>query len=92
MHSVSQDLEPIERASADELKALQLERLKWSVRHSYENVGHYRRAFDDAGVTPDDLRSLEDLAKFPFLTKQDFRNNYAYGPVSYTHLTLPTKA
>jgi len=79
MHSVSQDLEPIERASADELKALQLERLKWSVRHSYENVGHYRRAFDDAGVTPDDLRSLEDLAKFPFLTKQDFRNNYPYG-------------
>ena len=79
MHSVSQDLEPIERASVDELRSLQLERLKWSVRHSYENVAHYRRAFDAAGVTPADLRSLEDLAKFPLLTKQDFRNNYPYG-------------
>src|SRR5271166_4996253 len=79
MHSVSQDLEPIERAGLDELRALQLERLKWSVRHSYENVEHYRRAFDEARITPDDLRSLEDLAKFPFLTKQDFRNNYPYG-------------
>ena len=58
------ELEPIERASTDELRALQLERLK-SLRHAYENVAHYRKAFDDKGVHPDDLKSLEDLAKFP---------------------------
>ena len=56
------DLEPIERASRDELQALQLERLKQTLRHAYENVAHYRRAFDEAGVHPDDLRQLSDLA------------------------------
>jgi len=73
------ELEPIERASRDELQALQLARLKWSVRHAYDNVPHYRKAFVAAGVHPDDLRSLSDLAKFPFLTKQDLRDNYPFG-------------
>ena len=58
-----EDLEPIERASAKELAALQLERLRWSLDHAYRNVAHYRRAFDAAGVHPDDLKSLADLAR-----------------------------
>lgn len=73
------DLEPIETASEDELRALQLQRLKWSLKHAYENVPHYRRSFDQAGVHPDDLRSLEDLAKFPFTEKRDLRDNYPFG-------------
>jgi phenylacetate-CoA ligase len=73
------ELEPIERASRDELRALQLERLKWSVRHAYDNVAHYRNKFDTHGVHPDDLRSLEDLARFPFTAKQDLRNTYPFG-------------
>jgi phenylacetate-CoA ligase len=73
------DLEPIERASRDELQALQLERLKQTLRHAYENVAHYRRAFDEAGVHPDDLASLADLAKFPFTTKKTLRDNYPFG-------------
>ncbi|MEP7207567.1 MAG: phenylacetate--CoA ligase PaaK [Casimicrobiaceae bacterium] len=73
------ELEPIERASADELRALQLERLRWSLRHAYTHVPHYRRKFDAAGVRPDDLRRLEDLARFPFTTKQDLRDNYPFG-------------
>ena len=73
------DLEPIETASVDELRTLQLERLQWSLRHSYENVPHYRAAFDNAGAHPDDLKSLEDLAKFPFTTKADLRDKYPFG-------------
>jgi phenylacetate-CoA ligase len=65
------DLEPIERASKDELQALQLQRMQWSLRHAYDNVAHYRAAFDAAGVHPDDLRTLADLAKFPFTGKKD---------------------
>ncbi|KUZ44944.1 phenylacetate--CoA ligase PaaK [Burkholderia territorii] len=72
-------LEPIETASRDELQALQLERLKWSLRHAYDNVAHYRRTFDAAGVHPDDLKTLADLAKFPFSTKSDLRDNYPFG-------------
>jgi len=72
-------LEPIERASRDELAALQLQRLQWSLRHAYQNVPHYRHAFRAAGVHPDHLRSLDDLAKFPFLTKRDLRENYPFG-------------
>lgn len=72
-------LEPIETASRDELQALQLERLKWSLRHAYDNVAHYRRTFDAAGVHPDDLHTLADLAKFPFTTKNDLRDNYPFG-------------
>src|SRR6476469_851239 len=73
------DLEPIERASRDELQALQLERLQWSLRHAYEHVAHYRRAFDERGVHPGDLKSLADLAKFPFTTKKELRENYPFG-------------
>src|SRR6478736_9705619 len=73
------DLEPIERASRDELQALQLERLRWSLGHAYDNVAHYRRAFDEAGAHPDDLRRLEDLARFPFTVKSDLRDNYPFG-------------
>jgi len=73
------ELEPIERASRDELQALQLERLKWSLKHAYDNVPHYRRAFDEAGVHPDDLKTLADLAKFPFTDKKTLRDNYPFG-------------
>src|SRR5258707_7321084 len=72
-------LEPIERASTDELRALQLERLQWSLRHAYDNVAHYRESFAAAGVHPADLKRLEDLTRFPFLTKQDFRVQYPFG-------------
>ena len=65
--------EPIENASIDELRALQLERMITSVANAYQNVDHYRTAFDAAGVSPADLKSLDDLAKFPFLTKADLR-------------------
>ena len=73
------ELEPIERASRDELRALQLERLRWSVRHAYDNVPHYRKAFAAKGVQPGDLKSLEDLAHFPFTVKSDLRDNYPFG-------------
>ncbi|MCE2877964.1 MAG: phenylacetate--CoA ligase [Comamonadaceae bacterium] len=73
------DLEPIERASRDEVAALQLERLKWSLRHAYDNVPHYRRKFDAHGVHPDDLRSLADLSRFPLSNKADLRDNYPFG-------------
>jgi len=72
------ELEPIETASRDALVALQLERLKWSLLHAYERVPHYRRKFDAAGVHPRDVRSLADLARFPFTTKQDLRDNYPF--------------
>ena len=73
------DLEPIERASRDELQALQLQRLQWSLQHAYDHVPHYRRAFDEKGVHPSDCQSLADLAKFPFTTKADLRANYPFG-------------
>ena len=73
------NLEPIEKASIDELRALQLQRLQWSLRHAYDNVAHYRESFRAAGVHPQDLRSLEDLAKFPFTVKDDLRANYPFG-------------
>ena len=73
------DLEPIERASKDELQALQLTRLKQSLQHAYDKVSHYKKAFDNAGVHPSDLKTLADLAKFPFTTKQDLRANYPFG-------------
>lgn len=72
-------LDPIEIASRDEITALQTERLKWSLRHAYDNVPFYRKSFDDAGVHPDDLKSLSDLAKFPFTLKTDLRDNYPFG-------------
>jgi phenylacetate-CoA ligase len=72
-------LEPIEKASRDELQALQLERLQWTLKHAYENVPHYRKKLDAAGVKPQDCRRLEDLAKFPFTTKADLRETYPFG-------------
>jgi phenylacetate-CoA ligase len=72
-------LEPVEVASRDQLLTLQLERLKWSLQHAYDNIAHYRTKFDKAGVHPGDLKSLADLAKFPFTTKADLRENYPYG-------------
>lgn len=73
------ELEPIEKASRDELQALQLKRLQWSLRHAYENVGFYRKKFAELGVHPEDLDTLEDLGRFPFTTKQDLRDNYPFG-------------
>ncbi|MEX0338987.1 MAG: phenylacetate--CoA ligase PaaK [Arenibacterium sp.] len=73
------DLDPIEIASRDEIGALQLERLKWSLRHAYDNVAMYRERFDAAGVHPGDLKTLGDLAKFPFTYKNDLRDNYPFG-------------
>jgi phenylacetate-CoA ligase len=73
------DLEPIERASRDELQALQLVRLKQTLQHAYANVPHYKQSFDAAGVHPGDLKTLADLAKFPFTTKHDLRANYPFG-------------
>ena len=72
-------LDPIETASVDALRALQLERLRWSLSHAYENVAHYRKKFDDAGAHPSDLKTLSDLAKFPFTTKADLRDTYPFG-------------
>jgi phenylacetate-CoA ligase len=73
------ELEPIERASEDELRALQLSRLQWSVRHTYEHVAPYRRKCQALAVHPDDLKSLDTLAQFPFTTKEDLRENYPFG-------------
>jgi phenylacetate-CoA ligase len=73
------DLNPIEIASRDEIAALQLRRMKWSLRHAYENVPHYKSSFDAAGVHPDDLKDLSDLRRFPFTSKDDLRANYPYG-------------
>lgn len=71
-------LHAIEHASRDELQALQLQRLKATLKNAYENVAHYRAAFDEKGVHPDDLKTLADIAKFPFTKKDDFRKNYPY--------------
>jgi len=73
------DLSAAERMSTDELAAVQLERLKWTLRHAYGNVPFYRAKFDEAGVHPDDCRELADLARYPFTTKQDLRENYPFG-------------
>ncbi len=72
-------IEPIERASRDEITALQLARLRATLRQVHASVPYYRAAFAAAGVHPDDLRTLEDLRRFPFTTKQDLRANYPYG-------------
>lgn len=72
-------LDRIEQVSVDELRQHQLDRLRWSITHAYENVWLYRRRFDEIGVHPEDLKSLDDLAKFPFTGKNDLRDNYPYG-------------
>jgi phenylacetate-CoA ligase len=73
------ELEPIEIAPIEAIRDLQLQRLKWSLRHAYENVPHYRRAFEQAGVRPEHLQTLSDLARFPFTIKSDLRDNYPFG-------------
>ncbi len=78
-HAAPAALEPIERASRDELAALQLQRLRWSLAHAYSKVAHYRAKFEAAGVHPDDLKSLADLGKFPFTNKADLRETYPFG-------------
>ena len=78
-HPAPGDLEPIERASRDELQALQLKRLQWTLQHAYDHVPHYRQAFDAKGVHPSDCKTLADLAKFPFTAKSDLRANYPFG-------------
>ena len=72
-------LEHVEKASTDELRRLQLDRLRWSLKHAYEHVPHYRQAFDAAGAHPGDLKDLSGLAKFPFTNKADLRDNYPFG-------------
>jgi len=74
-----QDLEPIETASRDEISALQLKRLQWTLAHAYNNVPHYKQSFDKSGVHPDDLKTLGDLRKFPFTVKDDLRAHYPFG-------------
>jgi phenylacetate-CoA ligase len=72
-------LEPIEKAPLADLKKLQLQRLRWTLQHAYDNVPHYRKKFDSAGVKPEDCRTLADLARFPFTTKSDLRDTYPFG-------------
>ena len=77
--------DPAERASRDEIQALQLQRMRWSLHHAYTNVPHYRAAFDAAGVHPSDVRQLSDLSRFPFTTKAVFRDTYPYGLLAVPH-------
>src|SRR4051794_37002920 len=72
------EMDAAERASRDEILALQTKRLAWSLAHAYDNVAHYKNAFDKAGVHPRDFRELADLAKFPFTVKTDLRDNYPF--------------
>ena len=72
------EMDEAERASRDEIMALQSKRLAWSLKHAYDNVAHYRKAFDKAGVHPRDFKALSDLAEFPFTVKTDLRDNYPF--------------
>lgn len=78
-HPAPGDLEAIETASRDEITALQLQRLQQTLQRAYDNVPHYRQAFDAKGVHPSDLKQLGDLSKFPFTVKKDLRDNYPFG-------------
>src|SRR5690625_5961694 len=73
------ELEPIETASVDEIRALQLERLRWSLQHVYDNSPFCKQRFDEKGVHPSGLKQLSDLSLFPFTTKEDLRNTYPFG-------------
>jgi len=79
MNKALASLDPIEKASIDELQALQLKRMKNSLQHSYDNVPFYKNSFDQKGIHPSDLKQLSDLAKFPFTVKSDLRDNYPFG-------------
>lgn len=76
-------LHPIETASIDEIRDVQLQRLKSTLRHAYDRIPHYRNRFDEAGIRPEDLKDLSDLSKFPFLAKDDLRANYPFGMFAY---------
>ena len=78
-HPLPGTLDAIETASRDEIAALQLQRLQWTLRHAYDKVPHHRKAFQDNGVHPDELKTLADLGKFPFMTKSALRDNYPFG-------------
>ena len=78
-----ENLEPIEVASVDEIKALQLDRLKWSINHAYTNVAFYKKKYDEIGIHPSDLKHLEDIKLFPFTTKEDLRKNYPFDMFAY---------
>jgi len=78
-HPASGELDPIETASRDEITALQIRRLRATLQRAYDNVPHYRKAFDAKGVHPEDLKTLADLSKFPFTVKSDLRDNYPFG-------------
>ena len=82
------DLEPIETAPVERLRALQLERMRWSLRHAHENVAHHRASFEAAGVHPDDLHDLSDLARFPFTTKAHLRDGYPFGMLAVPRRSL----
>src|SRR6202171_5178929 len=74
----SPEMDEAERASRDQIMALQTKRLAWTLAHAYANVAHYKKAFDQAGVHPSDFKQLSDLAKFPFTVKTDLRDNYPF--------------
>src|SRR6266487_2158117 len=74
----SAEMDEAERASRDQITALQTKRLAWTLAHAYDNVAHYKKAFDQAGVHPSDFRQLSDLGKFPFTVKTDLRDNYPF--------------
>lgn len=75
----TEGLDPIETASRDEIAQLQFQRMKWALNHAYDNSPFYRKRFDEHGAHPDDLKSLADIAKFPFTVKQDLRDTYPFG-------------
>src|SRR4029078_10037772 len=79
LSAARESFDPIKTASRDEIAALQLERLKWTLSHAYNNVGHYKKAFDKASVHPRDLKTLDDLPRFPFTAKEDLRAHYPFG-------------
>src|SRR5258708_16984315 len=81
-------MDEAERASRDEIAALQTRRLAWSLAHAYDNVAHYRKAFDKAGVPPSDFKQLSDLGKFPFAAKTDLRDNYPFNMFAVPRETL----
>src|SRR5260370_628689 len=90
----SAEMDEAERASRDEMTALQTRRLAWTLAHAYDNVAHYKKAFDAAGVHPSDFRQLSDLAKFPFTVKTDLRDNYPFAMYaeSMRHGLAPRKS
>src|SRR4030081_3342580 len=82
------EMDDAERASRDEIMALQTKRLAWTLAHAYDNVTHYKKAFEKAGVHPGDFKQLSDLAKFPFTVKTDLRDNYPFNMFAVPRVKL----